>query len=252
MKPKKSFPGSIIIDKRYNTLYIKFKGKKTATGLKDTKINRKIAEAMLEKMFYDYTRLGELPGKKKLISEAFKDFLLTKINKYDKTLKCYQWAYNAVISGDYYLNNDRIESDIQKYISKTSHSAVTINNYLRHLQVFFNFCIQKKWIEYNNYKADYSKKETHTPQSYTDDEIRQIINYFDNNDPEISLLIQFMLETGARMVDCLTLTKDRIKAKSIIWQNKITKRNEERPVTQRTIEILKTVPKRKDDRLFRC
>jgi integrase len=162
----------------------------------------------------------------------------------------YKVAYELIISGDYYLEAEKIEKDVQRYVKSTNHCSVSINTFLTYLNVFVNYCIKKKWIETINIKEDYKKRVyDNEAKIYNEDEIKQLIEYFDKRDSELSLMMQFMLETGARMVDVLTLERKQIKEKEIIWKNKKTKAPEPRPISNKAIEILEKLPER--DKIFR-
>ncbi|MCL5992481.1 MAG: tyrosine-type recombinase/integrase [Bacteroidetes bacterium] len=244
-KKHRTYPGSIFEDKGH--LYIKFKGKKKSTGLKATKKGWEMSELLLEQMWMNYNKLGNLGTQRIKINDAFKEFLAFKINLYDKTRRNYQNAFKSIITDNYYLYVDKVEKDIQNYLKTTKHGAVSINTYLTNLQVFLNFCAKKKWIERTTFKSDYKKKETEREnESYSDEEIEKYLTYFRSRDNEVALLIEFMLETGARIVDCLTLTPSQIKPEEplIIWKNKITKNDEPRPITKKALSILQSLPKR--------
>lgn len=246
MKKRRTYPGSIFVDK--GKLYIKFKGKKFSTGLEPTKTGYQRAEMKLENLWMAFNRLDDNFNIRRVrISEAFNKFLETKINRYEKTLKQYRYAYNAIIANDYYIDADRIEIDIQNYLKTTKHGPVTINTYLTNLQIFLNYCIEKTWLPNNaaKFKTNYSLKENNRPvESWNDAEVFEIIEYFKIRYPELALMIEFMTITGARKVDCLTLEPGQIKKDSIIWKNKKTKRDEPRPITARAKEILNQLPAR--------
>ena len=246
MKKRRTYPGSIFVDK--GKLYIKFKGKKYSTGLEPTKVGYQRAEMKLEQLWMAYNRLENVVGIQRLrIKEAFESFLETKINRYPKTIKQYSYAYEAIITDNYFLDADRIELDIQKYLKTTGHGKVTVNTYLTNLQIFLNYCVGKSWLATNamKFKSNYSFKDGEEEvETWTEDEVTRFIEYFREFNPEMALLIEFMCETGARKVDCLTLEPRQIKANSIEWKNKKTKKPELRPITKRAREILDTLPKR--------
>lgn len=248
----KNVNGSIYTPPDRNIIRIKFKGKVYSTGYKNTPAGRKMAEEMLKNMVWNYNNVGIEPKKKERlrINEAFEKFIESKVNNFAKTIKLYRSAYKAIITKDYYLESDSIETDIQTYIKTTTHSNVTINTYLTHLAVFVNFCSRKKWIENINISQEYKKRqEEYDTKIWKEEEIEKILNYFKTDDNEMKLMIQLMLETGARIVDCLTLERKQIRGKMIIWKNKKTKRPEPRPMSNKAVEILNQLGER--EKIFR-
>jgi len=249
-KRRITYPGSIYARNGY--VYISFRGKRISTGLRDTQHARRVAQSMLEKFWHESREVAQSEYQKPMTTgQAFREFLSTKISRYPKTLRQYRTAYDTIITGDYLLKIGSIERDVQNYIGTTAHSAVTINTYLTLLQIYLNYCSEQGWLPVRNLKKIYKKKEKPVrPEPYTDEECMLILGYLNKRNPELAMMIEFMLETGARVVDCLTLTREQIRDTSIIWQNKITKKPEERPVSDRALEILRQLPER-DDRVFR-
>lgn len=80
--------------------------------------------------------------------------------------------------------------------------------------------------------------------------VATLLAHLDKIRPEMAIMIKFMLETGARLVDCLTLQWSQIKGNKIVWNNKVTKKNEPRPITSTAINLLNKLPKR-TDKVFR-
>ncbi len=242
-RKRRTYPGSIF--EHQGKLYIKFKGIKQSTGLEPTKLGYAQAERLLEQKWLRYNRLEETTAKRITIQEAFDKFIEAKAVLRNKSIETYKYAFNAVISGDYLLSNDTIESDIQNFIKSTNYSKTSKNTYLSHIQWFLNYCYKKKWLPKSEFKSDYEFKNSNKePEPWSEDCCWCFIEYFKYRYYEVSLLIQFMLETGARMVDALNMKPEDVKPKFIMWYNKKTKAPEPRPYTQRAAEILSELPKR--------
>ena len=246
---KRTYPGSIFAQKGY--LYINLKGKRYPTHLIDNKLGRERAKDYLELLWERSMDLESNVEKGILVKEAFQKFKEFKVNLFKKTLDNYEDGYNAIIKENYILNLEKIERDIQRYIRETKHSAVTINNYLRNLQIFLSYCHKKKWIAASTIKSDYKvNQEDSYPQVWKEEEIKSIIDYFDaNKKHELVIMIKFMLTTGARTVDCLNLTPDDITETEIHFRNKKTKKLEKRPLSKNVKELLAELPKY-SDRIF--
>ncbi len=236
---KRTYPGSIYADR--DKLYIKFKGKRYSTGLLDNKVGRARAEDLIIKMYEDFHSIGNRTIQKPiLIKEAFQSFIDSKISRMPKTIEGFHSAFNKIISKDYYLSEDNVEKDIQKYLKTTDNSPVTKNIYLRDLQTFLNYCSKKKWLPITDFKNQY-KVFVPTVENvpYSPEEVEALIKHFDETNIQLSLMIQLMLESGARVVDCLTLKWSQVKGDEVVWQNKITKENEIVPISKSVIEIFK-------------
>lgn len=246
MRTKRTIPGSIYKPSNQNTLVLKFKGRKIHTGLKEGKVGRQLAEQLLMKMWREYIGLDEIqPKKKPTINEAFERFMAAKMNLLDSTKKTYIIMFKAIFKRDYLIDEQRIEEDIQNYLKSTTNKSVTINNYLERAETFIGYCSENEWIRKMNIFKRYKQRNTDAKiKMYTDEELQKIVDYFATSDIEMSLMIRFMIETGARIVDVLTLQSDQINENIITWQNKVSKRDEERPISDKALEILKLLPQK--------
>lgn len=238
---KLSVPGSIFKPAKTNRLYIKFKGKQYSTGLTDDKKGWQLAKARLEQMYVDYYNLKQT-NEPITFKEAWSAYEKTLIQRSERTKINYSHAFTSVVTNqNNYISYDIIESDILKYISSTKHKKSSINIVLNRFQTFLNYCKSKKWIEEFNTKKYFYKLEKNVIKSYSKEECYKIIKNALKTREELGYLVFFMLETGARDVDALTLewTQIDFKAKCIHWKNKVTKLKETRPVSDKTIKILK-------------
>jgi integrase len=243
MRSKKTIPGSIYKPSAANTLVVKFKGRKIHTGLQEGKVGRQLAEQLLMKLWREYIGLDEVQVRNKImISEAYEKFMKTKVNNLKSTLRNYDTAYKNIIRGDYPIDENKIEEDIQEYLKNTKHGDVSKNFNLSSLNVFISYCLEKEWVKKINIYHNYMKRiETPEIVIYTEEEIATLTEHLDKTDKELSLMIQLMLETGARKVDALTLNWDKVEEDMVIWKNKISKNKEPRPISRKAKEILNKI-----------
>jgi len=251
--PKLSTPGCIFKPKSCNRLYIKFRGKQYATGLRPNKQGYALAKALLEKKYLDFHNLKP-EIKTVTFAEAWDAFKNTLIQKAIRTVINYQLAFNNIVtSPNDYMNSENIENLILQYLKSSKHSKTSVNSYLNQFQIFLNFCSQRKWIDKINYKGKYAMKTIKgQAKSYNKKDIDLILNYYENVEKEFSMLIEFMLETGARCIDALTLqwTQIDIEKANIEWVNKRNKLPEKRPVSNKAIAIIKQLQIKNKSKVF--
>lgn len=127
-----------------------------------------------------------------------------------------------------YQNNRK---DIGKEISVT-----TLNNYLRNIKVFFNWCEENSLIKYNTVAdVNFIKEKRKIKDQLTDDEYRKIIKAIDLtkfNEYRDYIVIQLIMDTGMRLSECLSLTIDDIDVvrKTIFLSAEVTKGKKDRYV----------------------
>jgi integrase len=245
MPRKRTVSGSIYVQKGRGKLIVKYAGKAVHTGLEDTKEGRKLAQEILEKIYLESKGIGKPATQKIRYGEAFARFLKFRCaTKAEKTKRQYVTAFKKIFSEDKLLTKENVQNDTYKYVHETKYTQVTINTYLTCVQVFLNYCIEEKLLESVNVKKAFSIPVETTVQSYTEEEISVLLSYLDTRKPELAIMIRFMLQTGARVVDCLTLTRDCIGTNSIAFRNKITKKKEVVPVSDKALELLRELPER--------
>ena len=247
MPRKKTIPGSIYVQNGRTKLMIKFQGRRIATGLEDTKEGRKIAALMLERLFLESKGLAPVVEEEQKgirLDDAFDKFLEVHCsNKTRGTKDNFLAAFKAIARSNYLLNVDDLEADILYYLAHTSHQPYTINNYLVRFQTFLNFCTKRDWLPATDFAKQHEKRVESVVQTWEEWEIERLIAYFDERDKEFSVMIQFMLQTGARIVDCLTLEWEQVQGNVIRWRNKITKRSEPRPISEAAQKLLAGLPR---------
>ena len=233
---KRSIPGSIFVPKGRKTLVIKLKGKNYYTGLKDTKENRRLAEQKLRRLYLANLGVGEVAPK--TIREALRSYEKTLVRVNDHTKHYYLLAIDRVLTDKYaILSPENIESQVLNFLQQRI-KDVSKNTYIKAVQVFLNYCAKMGWMA--PFKAtDYSPRvRKQEAKSFSEDELIRLFSVTQGT--EFGRLIEFMVETGARTIDALTLEWHQIDFPNnkIIWQNKITKDPELRPASMRAMEIL--------------
>jgi integrase len=258
MPRKKTIPGSLYVQNGRTKLMIKFQGRRIATGLEDTKDGRKIAGQLLEQLYLASKGLApkveqEVEGVR--LDDAFDKFLEVHCSNKSRTTQVnYTLAFKSIARSNYPLSVADIESDVLAYIQSAKqkgHSDVTVNTYLNQFQVFLNFCTERGWLPATDFKTQHKKKVEPQVQIFEADECEKLMAYFREHDEEVALLIEFMLLTGARVVDALTLTFEQVKPHAIIFVNKITKKAEVVPVPARAIAIVESLKSEGRHKVFR-
>ena len=247
MPRKKTIPGSVYVQNGRTKLMIKFQGRRIATGLEDTKEGRKIAAQMLERLYLESKGLAPVIEEQPegvWLDDAFDKFLEVHCsNKTQGTKDNFLAAFKAIARSNYLLNVNDLEADILYYLAHTTHQPYTINNYLVRFQTFLNFCTKRDWLPETTFAKQHEKRVESIVQTWEEWEIERLITYFDERDKEFSVMIQFMLQTGARIVDCLTLEWEQVQGNVIRWRNKITKRSEPRPIGEAAQDLLRQLPR---------
>ena len=250
---KKSLPGSIYKPANCNRLYINFKGRRIATGLVADRQGYAIANRMLEKIFINYHNLQDIQTTV-TYREAWSEYKETLVHKAMRTIESYESSFKTIIKNiDDYITLTNVEAYILNYLRTTKHSKVTININLTQFQIFLNYCTERKWLEKTKFKSKYSfKLERHNALSYTRNECYSILKYFLLHNKEMAYFIWLQLETGARVVDLLTLEWKQIDFlnERITWLNKITKLEEARPASKKAIKILLRLKKMNKAKVF--
>lgn len=88
-------------------------------------------------------------------------------------------------------------------------SDVTINNYLRNLRVFFNWCVEEDIIRKSPVRrGDFPKVERKPLEFISDEDFKQLLKAMDNSkfsEYRDSVIMQLLLDTGMRISECLLI-----------------------------------------------
>lgn len=132
-------------------------------------------------------------------------------------------------SNSTFINSPQNRPDFGKKISTT-----TVNNYIRNLKVFFNWCIEERIIRKTPMeKIKQFKNKRVAKDQITDVEFRRLIRYIDTtkySEFRDYVIIQLIMDTGMRLGECLSLTIDDvdIDRRAIFIQAEITKGRKDR------------------------
>lgn len=273
---KERMPGSVFADKRTGLFTIKMpypdrfdsKGHRLNyrenTGIADTPAGKVLVRERQKQVYQMlYVDGYAAPDKKKqtvlLLSEAWSSFMAQK--KRDKlyqpgTTRNLEHSKRVIFgSNNPYMTEQSITQYLQHYVDveavERRHSEVTVKMILRHIYLFVNFCIKEKLLPQTDYKprmrrAAKTKEEMARGVQRSDDKIKvfkaseipKMLEAFYAFDEEFGILNEFMLETGARPVDALTLHFNQFDSPAIIFLNKITGREERSVVSKRTHELM--------------
>ena len=88
-------------------------------------------------------------------------------------------------------------------------SDVTINNYLRNLRVFFNWCVEEELILRSPVKkGDFVKVERRPLEFISDEDFKRLLKNMNTasfSEYRDSIIIQLLLDTGMRVNECLLI-----------------------------------------------
>lgn len=218
---------------------------KIYTKLTDTPTNRKLVEKKQHELHIQQFLPKREEKKIIRIQEAWELFVTNK-DLHRKTIVNYKLAFDVITrKQNYLLNVENVEQDVVYFRKKTAvqrnYSAVTINTYLRQFQAFLNFCTEREILEQTKFKSQFQKREEKKDvQVFSETEVQEIIRDCRAVDEEFALMLELMVETGARPVDALTLCRTDVDLSGgiVVWRNKITKVKEPTPISSRAKEIL--------------
>ena len=129
------------------------------------------------------------------------------------------------------INRPHNRTDFGKEVS-----IATINNYLRNIKVFFNFCLENKFIKTNPVARIRQFKVTRRPkEDITDDDFRKLIKSIDTTSFHgfrDYCIFHLLMDTGMRIGETLNLTEKDvlIDKRAIFLKANITKGRKDRYV----------------------
>jgi integrase len=150
------------------------------------------------------------------------------------TLKMYDYYIKSVFPDfNLILNEKNIVKSLDNFIESTTLSKTSIKFILDGVRAFLNWASdeEQQYIPKKNYTKKYNVKLPKIIKPpYTEEEYKMFIDYFESkNKKEMSLLIQFLWHTGARIGETLKIKLSDINLKEgyIKTSNKIYKSDEE-------------------------
>ncbi|BDR75783.1 tyrosine-type recombinase/integrase [Clostridium tetani] len=130
-----------------------------------------------------------------------------------------------------FINQPENREDYGKKISTT-----TINNYIRNLKVFFNWCIEERITNVNPIqRIKQFKNNRISKDQLTDEEFKRLVRYLDTtkyHEFRDYVIIQLIIDTGMRIGETLALTIDNVDLdrRAILIQAEINKGRKDRYV----------------------
>lgn len=115
-------------------------------------------------------------------------------------------------------------------------SDVTINNYLRNIRVFFNWCVEEELLRKSPVKrGDFTKVKRKPLEYVSDEEFQRLLRSLDASkfsEYRDSVIIQLLLDTGMRVNECLLIKQAELDLtrRSIRLPSENTKGKRERYV----------------------
>jgi integrase len=269
---QKAYPGTIYCPKTVDRIYIKYRGKRIATGLPDTPKNRKLAEQLLIELWREEQGLPTLRKSVKQVNDepkpqSYADTLipysqyLSAKDITERTRKDYLTIVQRIITkpGDL-CDHLGIERFVGAFIKANPHyRPASVNIHLRNFRVY---CV---WLRRNRYIKDdvdlsrYRRKgEGRTVAVYTDEEILQVLEWCRTSGAargshieELGLLVHFLVATGFRINEALRLDWEDIHEHEIIVPHKTTREPQRFPISTEVRSILNAMPRNHGSKVFR-
>lgn len=268
----KSYPGSIYKPATCRTLYIKLGKRRVATGLPDTKENRRIAEELLWDLYRDskgmptrFTPVFE-PSKPKIPTyheaiEQYRDHLQTTDHA-PKTIRSYMESIDLVISEQgHHVSARDVEMQIRAFIRRQTelpaelrYAPSSINIFLRSIAAFCTWLSKEKILTETPDVRQFRRKGDKKPVRVLDDNTCDcIIRHFETRPvdvvqdgigrwQEFALFLRFLLATGMRRQETLLLSWNNVKSDAIELSHKTLFTPEYFPITREVRQILSELP----------
>ncbi len=215
--------------------------------LKDTRENRKLAN-LIKKKKENILLFSNLKMQREItVSEAYPLFMETKKDKAANTIQYYKNSLRQLLHkyGDFHVRNiGRGEiKEIEKQLSGMSKESII--SYKKGMKIFFSYLITEKFISENpigKIEMIHNRKVV----VMTDEELEEILYYFENRNNDHYNLIKFLVLSGFRISEAISLRWDDIKKDHIIVRNQKGKRKDYFPLTEAISKHLSIIKKEKE------
>lgn len=251
------------------TLYVSFidpetgKVKTKSTGLKDTKENRKKAEALakdIKKILLQKKEVYQINNiQRATIAEAFKHFLIMNSDKTTKTIGDYE-RFKRLFEKTFDFNSpctvlDKMSSE--KWImeiKKLNKQKNTIYNYYKVFNKFINFLFEYSYIPvFKINRAIKPKPEIKRIIVFTEEDVNKIMEELEKKNSNFTAVIKTLLYTGLRPSDILEIEVEDINLEvSVInYYSPKTKEHLTVPLHEELIKVLaERIKEVKSGRIF--
>jgi len=212
--------------------------------LKDTRENRKLAKLIKKKkenmLLFSFNKVQ----REITVSEAYKQFIETKNEKAKATIKYYEHALRLLVK-DYgnvsvsNISSEEIKEIVQQYKKLSKESIIS---YKKGIKIFFNFLISENFIT-KNPVGKIERIRNRKVEVMTDSELEEILFYFKNRNKDHYNLIKFLVLSGFRISEAISLKWRDIKVDHIIVNNQKGKRKDYFPLTEPIREHVRSIMK---------
>lgn len=195
--------------------YTRIAGKRQTTKIKWLEKNKRDAIQILEEriklyLYPELERVTEEPRKILTLFEAIKEFKNVRFQDYSINVKVvYRRTFNYFFTKDIMLEYELILQHIIKKNSDSKLKPSTRKKYLIQLRRFFEFCIERQFIEKNPIDIigipRVPKKVSKLV--FEKHEVKLIVKFFTNRPHmvEYGILFEFLSKTGLRIGEALSL-----------------------------------------------
>jgi integrase/recombinase XerD len=161
-----------------------------------------------------------------------------------KTIEWYKYsfkAYKRVLNG----NSEALPTQLTLTqfvieLRKSGISAGAMNNYIRGMNVFLGWLFENEYIP-QQLKIKRVKEEQTIIETFTDPQLQRIVDYKPKDYFELRLytLLLTAMDTGCRIEELLTLTRDNVDFDSLIL--KVTGKGKKERIVPISIELRKSL-----------
>lgn len=150
---------------------------------------------------------------------AFKEFFDVYVRKLSKaTQSQYKNILRKYFAEDMDLNEpEAIKYQIIELMANISLSNNTKWKHLQRINVFLNYCVRQRYLEFNPIPKELMPEYEIKPvQYFSEEQFHNLKNYFFETNYEMYLLITFIEMTACRIDEAIKLTWDKISDKEIM------------------------------------
>jgi len=202
-------------------VYTSVNGVRKATNLRWVPQNRTIAMQILTERIQEFKKYRMHPVTLQEAKEVFYKEVLVTRNK--GTQKKYFSIFRQFLSADDMFIDDY--EAIRQHIIEVRNTLPISNNSMdgkmRSLHYFFNFCVEKGWIEKNPITKDIRPKyQAPPPRTYTNEEWTKIIEAAQKN-KRLRISLELAYYTAMRLSELVKLEWQDIEENSFIIHGKM-------------------------------
>lgn len=239
-------------------LYMRFKGRTIATGITDTLENRRFLAKRLDELWmrHKLDGINMLTGGSTAtisIEAAWREFeLLYLPAKTPKTSLGYHTAYRYFFSGtpSLPLTKDSLTKTIlYRITAEANPQEISRSTYLRCIKVFIRWTYAAGYLsklpDFAFITAHLRNIAPPEPETYTQEELEAILQWFKEHAPDQALLCELVMLTGWRIHEAMELRVEQIRDDHILLTSKDGRRHERYPIWAETRALFDTLKSHK-------